>query len=123
MELPMIEKLLEPWSLKTVQEAMQINDRLNQRGKTWEDVKNWFDEKKTRSTPQINRLKRKCPRCGKILNYSNVSSKSEKYAQGYRTYFLCGAACCKSKGCGYEEWSKLTIEEWKNKLSSKKEGR
>lgn len=118
----MIEKLLEPWNLKSIQEAMQINDRLIQRGKTFEDVKNWFDEKKTRSTPQINRLKRRCPKCGKILNYSNVNSKSEKYARGYRTFFICGAACCTDKGCGYSSFSKLTIEEWKLKLS-KKEGR
>jgi hypothetical protein len=52
-----------------------------------------------------------CPVCGRILNASAISSQSDKYKEGYRTYFLCGAACCTGKGCGYEEYSKLTIDE------------
>lgn len=117
-----LERILEAHRMGVIQEAIQINAQLIEIGKTWEDVKTWVDKKKTGSAPHITILKRKCPRCGGILNYSKVSYISEKYAQGYRTYFLCGAACCKGDGCGYSDFSKLTIEEWKDKLT-KKEGK
>lgn len=52
-----------------------------------------------------------CPRCGKKMNISKISEVSSKYEKGYRTYLLCGAACCSGKGCGYEEFSKKTIKE------------
>ena len=58
-----------------------------------------------------------CPECGKAMNLSDVSKQSEKYQQGFRTYLLCGAACCSKKGCGYEIFSKLTKTEILNRRS------
>lgn len=53
----------------------------------------------------------KCPDCGKKLNISEIAKHSKKYKEGFRTYLLCGAACCSSKGCGYEKFSRSTIQE------------
>jgi hypothetical protein len=52
-----------------------------------------------------------CPHCGRKLSMSQIDRSSEKYREGYKTYILCGAACCSNKGCGYEEFSKKTIKE------------
>lgn len=60
----------------------------------------------------------KCPNCGRKLNISQVAKLSEKYKEGYRTYMLCGASCCPGKGCGYEEFSSLTIEKIKKSKPS-----
>jgi hypothetical protein len=59
----------------------------------------------------VQKMEMKCPKCGKTMNSSLIDERSEKYKEGYRTYLLCGAACCKSRGCGFEFYSKLTTDE------------
>lgn len=125
-----IEKILEPWKGSVIQGAIQIHKRIMEKGVTWDDVEKWIKKNPRVITSEMSVEGRKirketkiktCPRCGKPMNGSNLYAESVKYKEGFRSYWLCGAACCSGKGCGYEEWSKLTIEEWKLKLS-KKEG-
>lgn len=121
-----MEKLLEPWTRKVITGAIQINKRLIENGLTWADVEKWLEENPSLSQAEINRPRsepipkpiiKECPntlddgsKCGKNMNYSIVKEGSEKYNEGFRTYWLCGAACCPGRGCGYNEWSKEEIK-------------
>lgn len=114
----LIDKLLEPWQRKVIQGGRQINQRLDENNLTWDDVDKWLKEnpKLTISESEATRLKvkaipRLCSKCGKPMNGSNLYSESEKYKEGFRSYWICGASCCKDKGCGYEEFSKKTVKE------------
>jgi len=113
-----VGKILEPHRMAVVQGAIQINKRIIKNGLTWEDVESWIKEnsKLTISESEATRLKvkaipRLCSKCGKPMNGSNLYPESEKYKEGLRSYWICGASCCKDKGCGYEEFSKKTVEE------------
>ena len=52
-----------------------------------------------------------CPKCNKKMNMSAIGKVSKKYKEGFRTFLLCGASCCNNKGCGFQVFSKLTVNE------------
>jgi hypothetical protein len=106
-----MDKILEPWLRKraVIVGGLQINNRLIREGKTWEDVREFLESNKSISKTIIHKSPKKCPDCGKPLNGSDLHKNSEKYKEGYRSYWLCGASCCTGKGCGYEEYSTLTV--------------
>lgn len=100
-------------------EALQINQQLELCGGAWSDLEKWIKANNTIeirfgnnniNAPQPK--KAKCPKCGNPMSSSILFNGSDKYKEGYRTYWLCGASCCTNKGCGYEEFSKLTKEEY-----------
>lgn len=126
-----MDKLLEPWTRSVIKGALQINDRLIDKGKSWEDVKAYYEESKNKIPDRAlrtkpgrknkHRLILKCPECDKPLNGSVVHQDSDKYSSGYRSYWLCGAACCPGKGCGYEIYSKLTISQIMERMRQTRE--
>ena len=59
----------------------------------------------------IKKLIIKCPVCSKPLKMSAIHKESEKYKSGFRTFLLCGAACCNNKGCGFSEFSRVNLIE------------
>jgi hypothetical protein len=119
-----MEKLLEPWSRKVIQGAIQINKRLRKENRSWQEVEDWIRKNPGLSTNeqlrQVIRAKEKiafpiktitCPKCKKSMKGSDLYVGSEKYKEGYRSYWICGASCCTNKGCGYEKFYKQTVEE------------
>ena len=111
-----LTKMLEAWNRKIIQSGIQLNKRLSENGLTWGDVEAWIKENPTveqsrKNGKPVKALRRACPTCRKPMNGSNLYSESEKYKEGFRSYWICGASCCKDKGCGYEEFSKKTVKE------------
>jgi len=116
--------LLEPWNRKMIRSALQINKRLVKENRSWREVEDWLEKNPMLSdSEQLRRetiLRQKlsfstktvtCPKCKKAMNGSNLYIDSEKYKEGYRSYWICGASCCTDKGCGYEKFYKKTVEE------------
>lgn len=116
-----IRKILEPWPRrKDIVYAIQINHRLIKEGVSWEEVEQWIKQNPILSSSEVRQSDAKltkklskplCPKCGKKLNGSNLYPESDKYKEGWRSYWLCGASCCEGKGCGYKRFLKKTVEE------------
>lgn len=112
-----MKRILDTWSIKIIQEAIQIKKKLEKLGYSWADLEKGLSKKVEEiqfmpSKPRQSRPVKICPRCNKSLNFTIIAEQSDKYAEGYRIYWLCGASCCSGKGCGYEEFSKSTIAEF-----------
>ena len=98
-----MEKIFDTWSRKVIAGGIQINQYLTGKNLSWDEV-----EAHLKKNPGLTVQIKSCPRCGRAMSSSRLKEGTEKHQEGYRTYWLCGAACCEGKGCGYAEFSTET---------------
>jgi hypothetical protein len=111
-----IARLFSAWdgvfNEKQLNEIIRMSRHATNNGQMLHDALMSFApaiKKVERKLPKISMPR--CPDCGKILKLSEIARGSDRYKEGYRVYLLCGAACCTGKGCGWEIFSKKTIDE------------
>lgn len=125
-----MEKLLAAWSLKTIQEAVNINRHLLNNGKSWKNVETYLPEaakqirfargKRNTRRPMF----RPCPECGRPMQLYPVNSDSQgrdrvgtthfedPEGREYKSMWLCGTTCS-GRGCLYEEYNLYSVEQYK----------
>lgn len=114
-----IGKIVEAHTRREIRKTIQVKNKLIEYDISWKELEEWLEdnpeliekEKEAQRKRKILKLL-KCLKCNKPLNLSEIKKGSERYELGFRTYMLCGAACCEGKGCGWEHWSEKTIDEW-----------
>ena len=115
-----MEKLLEPFSLSGIQTALNIHEVLEINNKTFKDVRKFLKKKKSENKKTLRKLDRarrwlkkrlkKCPECGGIMTLYPVNQTTEdQVGGGFKSQWLCGKIC-DNTGCGYEEFSNLSVQ-------------
>lgn len=119
--MSVMERLLAAWSIKTLQEAINLYDHIRSKGKNFEDVRRYLLELKgSRQAHNVKgnikfkqtkkRLKN-CPICGKKMNLYPVNNSAESQVEeGFQSMWLCGTSCS-GLGCWYEEYNKESVVE------------
>lgn len=116
-----MDKILAAWSLKTINEALNIHTHLANTGKSWADVELYLRDaaniSQKATSIDIPRPVRACPECGQSMRVYPVNSDPKKRdrvlskdGKEYKSMWLCGMLCS-GKGCLYEEYSFLTVQE------------
>ena len=98
-----MEKLLQAWDARTIQEAVNIYLHLSQNGKTFEDVLNYQHVKRLKAKLKAKAQQQKesissdpelkhCPKCGLWMKIVDAR-------------WICSPGCgsCNGIGCGYTE--------------------
>lgn len=107
-----MKKILQAWSVKTLQEYINIQKHLNNEGKTFKDIIPYLKKitlnpyfiqavKNVSSEGFIRKPIRKCPKCGGVLKLFSTATG-------------CKWECCKTcstQPCGYVEYIERDIEE------------
>lgn len=123
-----METILQPFTLKTIQECLILYEHLEKHGKTLDDVRGFLERR-----PKVPKVRvasyfthRPCPKCGRPMRLYTVNTgvedqvgKDPATGKPYRTMWFCGTSCS-GKGCWYEEYSTLTVEEQLEKLRRKR---
>ena len=119
-----MKKILAAWNLKAISEALNIHTHLVNSGKTWEDVGAYLksiaaDHRKEKKSSSANHpaYHRSCRKCGRPMRVYSANSDPKKRdrvlskdGKEYKSMWLCGTSCS-GKGCLYEEYSFLTVQE------------
>jgi hypothetical protein len=124
MDVSMMEKILEAWSVKQVQEALNIYDTITPHGLTFEDVRAYMAMLRQKAVAakieaerlqkQWNAKRKQCPECGRLMGLYPVNSspkKDDRVEGGYKSMWLCGTLCS-GKGCLYEAYNLYSVEEY-----------
>ena len=124
-----IDRLLAAWSIKTLQEFINVWDTITPNGKTAEDVRQYLKDSilefRKRSAQGIRSRHGifisssiVCPDCGYPLALYSVNTSSEdQVGKEFRSMWLCGTSCS-GKGCWYEEYNKESVNEILAKLAN-----
>lgn len=130
MERSLDEILQSFTSFSMLQSVGQVLRKLEESGVTLEEFYEWIKEKGNRVVPsppsltkakhipwsEVPRVKvlRKCPECGKLLGLAEVNTTPDsQVSDESKCQWYCPLGCkgCKSKGCGWEEYSTKSIWE------------
>ena len=105
-----MEKLLQAWSIKTIQEAINISEYISRQGKTWEDVKQYvvvYNQRlgKKKETPVAPRPVKSCLYCkGNMFLFSVNDSKCRQVGGNYKSQWYCS-------NCGESILSERSVKE------------
>lgn len=109
-----MEKILEAWNFKTLQEFKNIILHIKSKGKTVEDVldyvTNYNVNKPDDEKPFIAKPIRVCPQCNGKLKVFSLNAKELTEHPGMMSKWEC-CKTCTTKPCGYVEYVKETVEE------------
>lgn len=113
----------DPFSLKNWREFLNQMDFLDKNNISVDSVKALLEEyKKTveqagQKAQKSSSAMRKCPECGMTMLLYTVNDDPKKRdrvisekGEEYKSMWLCGTSCS-GKGCLYEEYSVLTVQE------------
>jgi hypothetical protein len=117
-----MEDILQIWTLKTIQEYLNICQHLKDNGRSEEDVKEYVKQlgesaKRHKTTIAEERERnfiakpiRKCPICGGVLKLFSLNRKEfEANPRMYSKWECCKT--CKTESCGYVEYNKQSVEQ------------
>lgn len=112
-----IDKSLAAFSGPTLQAFRRVAMTLRNDGHTMDDAIAYILGMPVRP-PDNNpaMLVNKCPECGMAMNVYTVNTSAEDQVDPeYHSMWMCGTSCS-GKGCGYEEYSPLSIQDQIEKL-------
>ena len=116
-----MKNILAAWTLKTIGEALNIHKHLANTGKSWADVELYLRDaaniSQEATSTGIQHPVRSCPQCGRSMRIYSVNVDPKKRdrvlsedGKEYKSMWLCGTSCS-GKGCLYDEYSFLTVQE------------
>jgi len=122
-----MEKLLAAWSIKTLQEAINLYDHIKGSGKDFEDVRRYllevkgshqaFRAKRNIKFTQVKKRLKNCPDCGRKMGLYPVNDSLESQVdKRYNSMWLCGTSCS-GQGCWHEEYNTESVSEILNTLT------
>ncbi len=105
-----MDKVLAAWSLKTINEALNIHKHLANTGRSWDDVELYL-KATARNKTAFAAERLNCPECGAQLQLLPVNnSPATQTGDDSRSVWIC-------RGCFYEQFSTKTVKEETTALS------